>query len=118
MGGTGLVDDDQNVHVKLHDTVAEAPNCPANYLWISTREARIRVVQKMDATSGGEGDFLSLQPQEILFTGSMNLKLEHAFYKLGERFCTLAADQILSCSDIQALGNTDKSLWDAPLFCA
>ena len=118
MGGTGLVDDDQNVHVTLHDTVAEAPNCPANYLWISTGEARIRVVQKMDATSGGEGDFLSLLPHKILFAASMNLKLEHAFYKLGERFCTLAADQKLSCSDIQALGNTDKSLWDAPLFCA
>ena len=54
MGGTGLVDDDQNVHVKLHDTVAEAPNFPANYMWISTGEAMIRVVQKMDTTSGGE----------------------------------------------------------------
>ena len=51
MGGTGLVDDDQNVHVKLHDTVAEAPNFPANYMWISTREAMIRVVQKMDSLS-------------------------------------------------------------------
>ena len=86
MGGTGLVDDDQNVHVTLHDTVAEAPNCPANYLWISTGEARIRVVQKMDATSGGEGDFLSLLPHKILFAASMNLKLEHAFYTLGKRF--------------------------------
>ena len=45
---------------RLHDTVAEAPNCPANYLWSSTREARIRVVQKMDTTSRGEEDFLSL----------------------------------------------------------
>ena len=100
MGDTGLVDDNQHVHVMLHDTVAEAPNCPANYLWISSGEARIRVVQKMDATSGGEGDFLSLQPHEILFTTSMNLKLEHAFYKLGERFRTLSVDQKLSCSDI------------------
>ena len=38
----------------------------------------------------------------------MNLKLEYAFYKLGKRFRTLAVDQKLSCSDIQALGNTDK----------
>ena len=108
LGGIGLIDDDQHVHVTLHDTVAEAPNCPANYLWSSTGESRIRVVQKMDTSAGGEGDFLSLQPHEILFATSMNLKLEHAFYKLGERFCTLAADQKLSCSDIQALGNTDK----------
>ena len=49
-----------------------------------------------------------MQPQEILFAASMNLKLEHAFYKLGERFRTLAVDQKLSCSNIQALGNTDK----------
>ena len=55
-----------------------------------------------------EKDFLSLQPQEILFATSMNLKLEHAFYQLGERFRILAADQKLSCSDIRALGNTDK----------
>ena len=84
----------------MHDTIEEAPNCPANYLWSSTGEPKIRVVVKMDATAGREGDFLSLQPQEILFAASVNLKLEHAFYKLGERFCTLAADQKLSCSDI------------------
>ena len=84
------------------------PNCPTNYLWSGTEESWIRVVQKVDTTSGKEEDFLSLQPQEILFATSMNLKLEHAFYKLGERSCTLAADQKLSCSDIRALGNTDK----------
>ena len=78
-----MVNDDQHVHVMLHDTVAEAPSCLANYLWISTGESRIRVVQKMDATSGGEGDFLSLQPHEIVFATSMNLKLEHAFYSWG-----------------------------------
>ena len=51
----------------------------------------------MDPTSGGEGDFLSLQPHEIVFKASMNLKLEHAFYKLGERFCTLAVKKKLIC---------------------
>ena len=55
-----------------------------------------------------EEDFLLLQPQEILFAASMNLKLEHAFYQLRERFRKLSADQKLSCSDIRALGNTDK----------
>ena len=54
------------------------------------------MVQKMNVTAGGEEDFLSLQPREILFAASMNLKLEHAFYQLGERFRTLAADQKLS----------------------
>ena len=108
LGGIGLVEDDQQVHVTLHDPVSEAPNCLANYLWSSTGEARIRVVQKIDATAGGEEDFLSLQPQEILFAPSMNLKLEHAFYTLGKSFWTLAADQKLSCFDIRALGNTDK----------
>ena len=95
-----MIDNDQQVHITLHDSVAEVPNCPANYLWSSTGEPRIRVVQKIDATSGKEGDFLSLQPQEILFAASMNLKLEHAFYKLGERFRALAVDQKLSCLDI------------------
>ena len=108
LGGIRLVDDNQQVHVMLHDPMSEAPNCPANYLWSSTGEARIRVVQKMDATSGGEEDFLSLQPREILFATCMNLKLEHAFYMLGKRFQTLAADHKLSCSDIRALGNTEK----------
>ena len=32
-GGTGLDDDDQQVHVTLHDTVAESPNFPPNNLW-------------------------------------------------------------------------------------
>ena len=102
-----MIDDDQQVHVTLDDSIAEVPNCPTNYLWSSTGESRIRVVQKIDDTSGKEEDFLSLQPQEILFTTSMNLKLEHAFYQLGERFRALAADQKLSCSEIRALGNTD-----------
>ena len=38
----------------------------------------------------------------------MNLKLEHAFYQLRERFQQLSVDQKLSCLDIQTLGNTDK----------
>ena len=84
------------------------PNCPAKYLWSSTGEPRIRVVQRMDSGPIREEDFLPLQPQEILFTASMNLKLEHAFYQLRERFRKLSADQKLSCSDIRALGNTDK----------
>ena len=86
----------------------EAPNCPRNYLWISTGEARIRVVQKVKAAAGGEDNFLTLQPSEILFTASVNLKLEYAFYILEKRFQLLLADQKLSCSDIRALGNTDK----------
>ena len=59
----------------IHNPVMEAPSCPTSYLWSSTGEAQIRVVQKIDVTAGGEEDFLPLQPSEILFTASMNLKL-------------------------------------------
>ena len=66
------------------------------------------MVQRIDAASGRDKEFLPLQPSEILYAASMNLKLEHAFYALGKRFRTLSVDQKLSCSDIRALGNTDK----------
>ena len=66
------------------------------------------MVQKIDVAASGEKNFLPLKPSEILFAASVNLKLEYAFYTLGKRFCTLAADQKLSCLDIRALGNTDK----------
>ena len=107
-----LIDEDKQVHVTLHNTISEVSNCPANYLWSSTGEPRIRVVQKIDAGSGREGDFLPLQPQEILFAASMNLKLKHVFYQLREIFYKLSADQKLSCSDIRALG-TPKNLTPA-----
>ena len=63
----------------IHDPVMEAPNCPTTYLWITTGEARIRVVQKVEAAASEEEDFLTLQPSEILFATSINLKLEYAF---------------------------------------
>ena len=75
LGRVRLADDDQRVHITIYDPVTEVPNCPTNYLWSSTGEARIRVVQKIDAAASGEEDFLPLQPSEILFTASMNLKL-------------------------------------------
>ena len=64
----------------------EAPNCPTNYLWISSGEARIRVVQKVEVAASREEEFLTLQPSEILFAASVNLKLEYAFYLLVKRF--------------------------------
>ena len=75
-GGIGLADEDQRVHITIHDPVMEAPNCPTNYLWISTGEARIRVVQKVEAAASKEEDFSTLQPSEILSPASINLKLE------------------------------------------
>ena len=86
VSGMELIDKDQHVHVTLHDTIAEVQGCLAKYLWSSTGEPRIRVVQRADNGPWREGDFLPLQLQEILFTASMNLKLEHAFYQLWERF--------------------------------
>ena len=44
------------------------------------------MVQKIAAAASREDDFLPLQPSEILFAASVNLKLEYAFYTLGKRF--------------------------------
>ena len=60
LDGVGLADDDQRVHVTIHDPVTEVPNCPTNYLWISTRETRIKVVQKVEASASKEEDSLTL----------------------------------------------------------
>ena len=92
MGGVGLAHDDQRVHITIHDAVTQAPSCPTNYQWSSTGEARIRVVQWINATSGREEEFLPLRPSEILYAASVNLKLEHTFYVLGKRFRTLSTD--------------------------
>ena len=87
---------------------AEVQGCPAYYMWSSMGEPHIRVVQRADGSPQREHDFLELRPEEILFAASMNLKLEHAFYQLRERFRRLSKEQKLSCLDVQALGNTDK----------
>ena len=44
VSGTELIDKDQHIHVTLHDPIAEVQGCPAEYLWSSTGEPRIRVV--------------------------------------------------------------------------
>ena len=106
--GTELIDEEQQVHITLHETTAEAPGCPANYVWSSTGESRIRVVQMTGGGSRREQDFPELKPEEILFAAGLNLKLEHAFYQMRERVQRLSRDQRLSCSNIRALGNTDK----------
>ena len=86
MDGVGLADEDQRVHITIHNSVTQAPNCPSNYQWSGTGEARIRVVQRINAASGREEEFLPLQPSEILYPPSMNVKLEHVFYTLGKMF--------------------------------
>ena len=60
LGGIGLVNDNQEVHITIHDPVTEAPSCPTNYLWSSTGDSCIRVVQKINAAARGEEDFLPL----------------------------------------------------------
>ena len=50
VSGMELVNKDQYVHVTLHDPIAEVQGCPAKYVWSSTGEPRIRVVQR---TGGG-----------------------------------------------------------------
>ena len=70
----------------IHDPDTEAPTCLTDYLWLSTGEVRIRVVQMVEVSASREGDFVDLQPSEILFTTSFNLNLEYAFYILAKRF--------------------------------
>ena len=86
LGGVGLADERQGVHITIHDPVMEPANCPSNYLWTSTGETRIRVVQKIDDLRVGEEDFSTLRPQEVLFAAGVNLKLEYAFFILSKRF--------------------------------
>ena len=67
----------------------------------------MRVVQKVEESPSGETDFEALQPKEILYAASVNLKLEYGFYLLGKRFRALVTKQKISCSDIRALGGSD-----------
>ena len=92
----------------LHDPVAEVEGCPADYVWSSTGESCIRVVQRADGSPRRELDFPELKPEEILFAASMNLKLEQAFHQLRERFRRLSTKQKLSFSDVRTLRNMDR----------
>ena len=77
-----LIDKDRHVHVTLHNPVAEVAGCPTNYVWSSTGESCIRVVQRVGGGPRRELDFPELKPEETLFAASMNLKLEQAFHQL------------------------------------
>ena len=57
VSGTELVDKDQHVHVTLHDPMAEVQGCPADYVWSSTGEPCIRVVQRIGGGPRREHDF-------------------------------------------------------------
>ena len=67
----------------------------------------VRVVQKVEESPIGETDFEALQPKDILYATSINLKLEYGFYLLGKRFRALVTKQKISCLDIRALGGSD-----------
>ena len=88
-----LIDKNQRIHVTLHDPVAEVPGCPADYVWSSTGEPRIRVVKRIGGGPQRPDDFPELKPEEILFAAGVNLKLEQSFYQLRERFRQLLKDQ-------------------------
>ena len=103
----GLVDEGQRVHVTIHDPMTASANCPSSYRWYSIGEPRVRVVQKVEESSSREDDFEALQPKEILYAASVNIKLEYGFYLLGKRFRNLVTKQKISCSDIRALGGLD-----------
>ena len=83
--GTELINEEQQVHITLHETIAEAPGCPADYVWSSTGESRIRVIQMTGGGPRREQDFPELKLEEILFAAGLNLKLEYAFYQMRGR---------------------------------
>ena len=91
----------------IHDPMTASQSCPCSYRWYSTGEPRVRVVQKVEESPSGEADFEALQPKEILYAASVNLKLEYGFYLLGKRFRALVTKQKISCLDIRALGGSD-----------
>ena len=102
-----MVDKSQRVHITIHDPVVDGQNCTSNYRWHSTGEPRVRVAQKVEESSGGEAIFESLQPKEILYAASVNLKLEYGFYLLARRFQSLLTKQKISCFNISGFGNSD-----------
>ena len=108
MSGSELVDEEQQVHVTLHDSIGPGEGCPEGYVWHSTGESRIVVVQRVRGGPRREEDLPELRPDEVLIAAGFNLKLEQAFYQLRKRFQQLSKDQKLSCSDMRALTNTDK----------
>ena len=64
-------------------------------------------MQKVKESYGEEADFDFLQPKEIFYVASVNLKLEYGFYLLASKFRSLSTKQKISCSNIRALGNPD-----------
>ena len=53
-------------------------------------------------------DFSSYQPSEIIYAANVKLKLEYTYCILAKRFRAQPAYQKIRCSNIRALGNTDK----------
>ena len=72
-----MADEEQRVHITIHNPVTASQNCPSSYRWYSMAEPRVRVVQKVEESPSREGDFKALPPKEILYAASVNLKLEY-----------------------------------------
>ena len=100
ISGSKLVDDEQQVHVTLHDSMVPGSGCPDGYVWHSMGESRIAVVQRARKGPRKEEDFPELKPDKILAAASFNLKLEQAFYQLRKQFQRLSKDQKLSFLDM------------------
>ena len=47
ISGSELIDEAQQVHITLHDSMAAEAGCPTDYVWSSTGEPRIVVVQRL-----------------------------------------------------------------------
>ena len=96
----------------------EAPNSPTKQLWTSTAEVGIRGAQKAEAATSRGADFSSRQPIEIIYAANVKLKLKYTYCILAKRFRARPAYQKIRCSNIRALGNTDKpdTGWQAQYF--
>ena len=80
----GLVDDDQHLYFPIFDRALTAPNCPDNYWWTETEDARVRVARKVHTESEGKESFEELTEEEALPATSTDPQLDYAFYKVGK----------------------------------
>ena len=80
----GLVDDDQHLYFPIFDRALTAPNCPTNYWWTETEDARVQVVREVHKESDKKEQFEGLTEEEALPAASTNPQLDYAFYKVGK----------------------------------
>ena len=79
-----LVDEDQHLYFPIFDRALTAPNCPDNYWWTETEDARVRVVREVHTEQKGKESFKELTEEGALPATSTDPQLDYAFYKIGK----------------------------------